>query len=68
VVALARAADVPVVAVVGDADPDVVVPPGVEVVSLVARFGEDRARQDTAGCLGEAVAILLAERGGGAPN
>lgn len=68
VVGLAGAAAVPVVAVVGDADPDVEVPPGVEVISLVARFGEARARDDTAGCIREAVANLLAERRGPAPD
>ena len=68
VVALAGAAGVPVVAVVGDADPDVETPPGVEVVSLVERFGRDRAMQDTAACLRDVVGILLAERGGDAPD
>jgi glycerate kinase len=62
-VGLAAAAGVPAVAVVGDADPDVEVPPGVEVVSLVRRFGEERAWADCAGCLAEAVANLLADRG-----
>ena len=68
VVALAAAAGVPVVAVVGDADPEVEIPSGVEVTSLVEAFGEERARGDTAGCLTEAVANLLAERGGLAPD
>ena len=68
VAALATAADVPVVAVVGDADPDVEVPPGVEVISLVARFGARRAREEAAACLTEAVAFLLADRAGGAPD
>jgi len=67
-VALSNAAGVPVVAVVGDADPDVEVPTGVEVVSLVDRFGEVRARADTAACLTEVVGILLAEYGGHAPQ
>ena len=67
-VALAAAAGVPAVAVVGDADPDVEVPPGVEVVSLIDRFGEQRAWANTAGCLAEAVANLLAERGGHASD
>lgn len=68
VAALATAAGVPVVAVVGDADPDVEVPPGVEVVSLVARAGDQRARAEAAACLTEAVAALLADRPGGAPD
>lgn len=68
VVALAAAASVPVVAVVGDADPGVDVPPAVEVVSLVARYGEQRAHEDAAACLTEAVAILLADRHEGAPD
>lgn len=68
VVALAVAAGVPVVAVVGDADPDVEVPAGVDVISLVQRFGEARAWTDTAACLSEVVGILLADRGGLAPD
>ncbi|MEO5678228.1 MAG: glycerate kinase [Acidimicrobiales bacterium] len=68
VVALAGSAGVPVAAVVGDADPDVEVPAGVEVVSLVDRFGEARARHETATCLTEVVAQLLAERAGHAPD
>jgi len=68
VVGLAAAAGVPVVAVVGDADPEVAIPAGVTVVSLVARFGADRARVDTVACLREVVAGLLAERGGHAPQ
>jgi glycerate kinase len=67
-VSLAAAAGVPVVAIVGDADPDVEVPDEVEVVSLVDRFGDGRAREDTAGCLTEVVANLLADRGGHAPD
>jgi glycerate kinase len=67
-VGLAAAAGVPVAAIVGDVDPEVEVPHDVEVVSLVHRFGEDRAREDTAGCLGEVVANLLAERSGHAPD
>jgi glycerate kinase len=68
VAALAAAEGVPVVAVVGDADPEVEVPPGVEVVSLVGRFGPERARAETAACLREAVGFLLAARGGRAAN
>ncbi len=68
VAGLAAAAGVPVVAVVGEADPDVEVPPGVEVVSLVARAGSRRARDEAAACLTEAVAFVLAERAGGAAD
>ena len=68
VAALALAAGVPVAAVVGDVEPGVQVPAGVGVVSLVARFGERRAREDAAACLSEAVAFLLADRSGAEPD
>jgi len=68
VAALAAAAGVPLIAVVGDVEPDVRVPPGVEVVSLVSLVGERRAREAAADCLTEAVAILLADRGSHAPD
>lgn len=68
VAALAAAAGVPVAAVVGEADPGVEVPAGVEVVSLTALFGERRARDDASACLSEAVAILLADHHRGAPE
>ena len=64
VVELAAAAGVPVVAVVGEADPEVEVPSGVEVVSLVERFGQERAWEETDACLGEVVGLLLADRHG----
>lgn len=35
--------DVPVLAIVGDRDPDVEAPPGIEVVCLAERYGIDRA-------------------------
>jgi glycerate kinase len=53
---LARASGVPCVAVVGDADP---VETDLPVVSLVARFGRERALDDTAECLGEVAEELL---------
>lgn len=43
----AAAAGVPTLAVVGDADPGVRVPDGVQVVSLVDRFGRDEAFDHT---------------------
>jgi len=68
VVALAQAAGVPVVAVVGDVDPGVEVPPGVQVISLVSRVGSTLAMQDAAGWVTEAVASLLADHPDGAPD
>jgi glycerate kinase len=52
---LAADAGVPVLAVVGEVLPDVTLPEGVTVVSLVERFGEERARSDTAACVEDAV-------------
>ena len=43
----AGAADVPVLAIVGDRDPDVDLPANVEVISLVERFGRDAAFERT---------------------
>ncbi len=60
VVDLATAAGVPVLAVAGEVLDDVVVPDGVEVVSLVERFGRDRAVGATLSCVGEVVAERLA--------
>jgi glycerate 2-kinase len=51
---VAAAAARRVVVIVGDADPDVAVElrgDGVEVVSLVARYGEDRARREPRTCI-----------------
>ncbi len=61
---MAAAAGVPCVAVVGEVVPDLPegVCEGLDVVSLVARFGADRARADTVACVEEAVADLLAAR------
>ena len=66
---LAREAGVPVVAVVGEVVPDLAVDigDGVEVVSLVDRFGDDRARGDTLACVEAAVTDVLAARSGPAP-
>ncbi|HEV2766694.1 MAG TPA: glycerate kinase [Acidimicrobiales bacterium] len=60
VVELATVAGVPVLAVAGEVLPDVVVPEGVEVVSLVERFGRDRAVGATLSCVEEVVADRLA--------
>ncbi|HEY8524858.1 MAG TPA: glycerate kinase [Acidimicrobiales bacterium] len=60
---LAAELGVPCAAIVGDVDPDCEPPPGLEVVSLVGRFGADGARAGTLACVEEAVADLLAARG-----
>lgn len=61
VVELATAAGVPVLAVAGEVLDDVVVPDGVEAVSLVERFGRDRAVGATLACVEEVVAERLAQ-------
>ncbi|MDQ1395881.1 MAG: glycerate 2-kinase [Acidimicrobiaceae bacterium] len=55
VVALAEAAGVPVLVIVGEADPD----PPVPAVSLVEQFGRERAMAETLVCLEEVVADHL---------
>ena len=55
---LAAAAGVRVVAIVGDADADVV--GRLETISLVERYGEERAMTATLGCVDEAVSAILA--------
>lgn len=55
VLELAAANDVPVLAVVGEVLDGVQLPTGIEVISLVERFGDERARVDTASCIEEAV-------------
>ena len=55
---LAAEFEVPVLAVVGQVYDDV--GDRVPVISLVERFGEERARHDTAACVTEAVAAHLA--------
>ncbi|HEX6237060.1 MAG TPA: glycerate kinase [Acidimicrobiales bacterium] len=58
---LAAAAGVPCVALVGEVVDDLgPSPPGLRVVSLVERFGPERAREDVVGCLAEATAEVLA--------
>jgi glycerate kinase len=60
VVELATAVGVPVLAVVGEVLGGVPVPQGVEVVSLVERFGRDRAMGATVACVAEVVGERLA--------
>jgi glycerate kinase len=60
VASLAADADVPVVAIAGEVFDGM--GERIEAVSLVERFGEDRARGDTIRCIEEAVADLLAAR------
>jgi glycerate kinase len=62
VVGLAAEAGVPVVVVAGEVLDRVELPPGVEVVSLVARAGRDRALAETLACVEEAVGEVLADR------
>jgi glycerate kinase len=59
---LAAACGVPCVAVVGEVVEGLELAdrPGFEVVSLVERFGEERARADTVGCIEAVVADLVA--------
>jgi glycerate kinase len=61
---LATSAGVPVVAVVGEIVDGLAVDIGdrLQVVSLVERFGDDRARGDTVACIEAAVAEVLAQR------
>lgn len=61
VVDLAGEAGVPVLVVAGDVVDDLgPLPAGVEVVSLIERFGEERAWNDVGGCIAEAVSERLA--------
>lgn len=57
---LAAAEGIPTLAVVGEVVEGVDLPDGLEVVSLVARFGHDRAHGDTLACIEEAVRERLA--------
>lgn len=58
---LASASGVPCLAVVGEVVPDLAVGVGdLRVVSLVERFGDERARHDTVACITEAVAEAVA--------
>jgi glycerate kinase len=56
---LGEANGIPVLAIVGEVLEGVTVPAGLEVVSLVASCGEERAWADPAGCLVEQVASRL---------
>ena len=62
VVDMARQAGVPVLVIVGDRD---IEPADLPVVSLVERFGDERARHDTLACVQEVVAEALQQRSGG---
>lgn len=64
VAALAAEADVPVVAIAGQVFDDA--GERIEAISLVERFGEERAMADAVGCIEEVVAELLAGRPSGA--
>jgi len=57
---LAAADGIPVLAVVGEVLDGVRLPGGLEVISLVERYGPDRAHHDTLRCIEEAVADHLA--------
>jgi glycerate kinase len=60
VLELATANGVPVLAVVGEVIDGVTLPSDLTVISLVERFGDDRARTDTLACIEEAVSEHLA--------
>jgi glycerate kinase len=68
VVELARAVDVPALVVAGDVYADELHADDLkdlEVVSLVERFGADRARAETTACIEEVVADVLRKRAAG---
>jgi glycerate kinase len=52
---LAQANGIPVLAIVGEVLDGVAIPEGLEVVSLVATFGEERAFSATHACIAEVV-------------
>lgn len=56
--------EVPVVAIVGDADPDLDRPDGLEVISLAERYGLDRALSVPTGLVTEVVAEIIDRRTG----
>jgi glycerate kinase len=58
---LAVANGIPVLAVVGEVLAGVAIPPGLEVVSLVTKFGERRAFAETVACIEEVVAARLGQ-------
>jgi glycerate kinase len=66
VAALAAESGVPVVAVVGEVFDGV--GDRIEAVSLVERFGEERATRDAVACIEEVVVELLEDRGAGRPR
>jgi glycerate kinase len=57
---LAQANGIPVLAIVGEVLDGVAIPEGLEVVSLVATFGEERAFSATHACIAEVVRRRLA--------
>jgi glycerate kinase len=68
VIGLARRAAVPVLVVAGQVYPEELPAgalEGVELVSLVERFGEERARADVLGCVAEVVSYWLRRRAAG---
>ena len=62
VAGLAAESGTPVLAVVGSCDPSVLVPEGVEVVDLTARFGSQRAHAHPSRCVREALEDALRSR------
>ena len=62
VAAWAADQDIPVLAIVGDRDPDVAVPPGVAVVCLAERFGLDLALAEPVALVEQVLAEHLANR------
>lgn len=59
---LARSVGVPVLAVVGEVLDGVTIPEGLEVVSLVAEVGRQRALEDTTAAIEEVLARRLSQR------
>lgn len=60
---LAAIEGVPTLAVVGDHDPDLVIPANVQVVSLADRFGREAAVDDTVRLVSQVVGDALQARG-----
>ena len=60
VLELAVTNGVPALAVVGEVVEGVTLPAGLTVISLVERYGDDRARTDTLACIEDAVTAHLA--------
>ncbi len=56
----AQALGVPVLAVAGEVDADL--DHEIDAVSLVERYGDERARDDVQACITDAVAAALRER------